>query len=80
MKSIADELPVKVDLLTSNFYVLIDFFPNLPREAMKVVALISGGKDSCFNMLHCVANGHEIEALANLKPLDKAGKGIITSK
>ncbi|KAG5438941.1 hypothetical protein PCANB_002271 [Pneumocystis canis] len=23
---------------------------------MKVVALISGGKDSCFNMMHCIAN------------------------
>jgi len=35
---------------------------------MKVVALISGGKDSCFNMMHCVANGHDIVALANLRP------------
>ena len=35
---------------------------------MKVVALISGGKDSCYNMLQCVAHGHEIVALANLKP------------
>ncbi|CAG8707052.1 5245_t:CDS:10, partial [Cetraspora pellucida] len=33
-----------------------------------VVALISGGKDSCYNMMHCVANGHQITALANLKP------------
>ncbi|KAK7502798.1 hypothetical protein BaRGS_00006048 [Batillaria attramentaria] len=38
---------------------------------MKTVALISGGKDSCFNMMHCVAEGHEIVALANLKPKDK---------
>ncbi|KAG8197082.1 hypothetical protein JTE90_004348 [Oedothorax gibbosus] len=35
---------------------------------MKVVALISGGKDSCYNMLQCVENGHEIVALAHLKP------------
>ena len=35
---------------------------------MKVVALISGGKDSTFNAMHCVANGHEIIALANLMP------------
>ena len=35
---------------------------------MKVVALISGGKDSCYNMIECVRNGHEIVALANLKP------------
>lgn len=37
---------------------------------MRTVALISGGKDSCFNMLHCVAAGHEIVALANLRPND----------
>ncbi|XP_028417440.1 diphthine--ammonia ligase-like [Dendronephthya gigantea] len=35
---------------------------------MKVVALVSGGKDSCYNMMQCVAHGHEIVALANLKP------------
>lgn len=35
---------------------------------MKVVALISGGKDSCFNMMQCIAAGHEIIALANIKP------------
>lgn len=41
---------------------------------MKVVALISGGKDSCHNMLHCIAEGHDIVALAHLKPaeLDEA--------
>jgi diphthine-ammonia ligase len=40
---------------------------------MKVVALLSGGKDSCFNMMHCIANGHEIVALATLIP--EEGKG-----
>ncbi|XP_072030489.1 uncharacterized protein [Amphiura filiformis] len=35
---------------------------------MKVVALISGGKDSCYNMIQCVAEGHELVALANLYP------------
>ncbi|XP_071758324.2 diphthine--ammonia ligase [Centroberyx gerrardi] len=35
---------------------------------MKVVALISGGKDSCYNMMQCVAAGHRIAALANLRP------------
>ncbi|XP_053142563.1 diphthine--ammonia ligase isoform X6 [Hemicordylus capensis] len=35
---------------------------------MKVVALISGGKDSCYNMMHCIAAGHQIVALANLRP------------
>lgn len=35
---------------------------------LKVVALISGGKDSLFSILHCLANGHEVVALANLHP------------
>lgn len=38
---------------------------------MKVVALISGGKDSSFNMMQCIAAGHEIVALANLYPVGK---------
>ncbi|KAJ3272501.1 hypothetical protein HDV01_005452 [Terramyces sp. JEL0728] len=33
---------------------------------MKLVGLISGGKDSCYNMIECARNGHEIVALANL--------------
>ncbi|CAM6112575.1 unnamed protein product [Calypogeia fissa] len=36
---------------------------------MKVVALVSGGKDSCYNMQLCESYGHEIVALANLLPL-----------
>lgn len=35
---------------------------------MKVVALISGGKDSCYNLMCCQQHGHEIVALANLFP------------
>lgn len=35
---------------------------------MKVIALLSGGKDSTFNMMECVKNGHEIVALVNLRP------------
>ncbi|CAG8638906.1 1580_t:CDS:10 [Dentiscutata erythropus] len=46
---------------------------------MKIVALISGGKDSCFNMMHCVANGHQITALANLKPLTDSRKDELDS-
>uniref|UniRef100_A0A2P2KEG4 Diphthine--ammonia ligase n=1 Tax=Rhizophora mucronata TaxID=61149 RepID=A0A2P2KEG4_RHIMU len=37
---------------------------------MKVVALVSGGKDSCYAMMKCVRYGHEIVALANLMPAD----------
>ncbi|CAF2859442.1 unnamed protein product [Rotaria sp. Silwood2] len=35
---------------------------------MKVIALISGGKDGTFNMMECVKNDHEIVALLCLKP------------
>ncbi|KAL6941457.1 hypothetical protein ACO0RG_002588 [Hanseniaspora osmophila] len=35
---------------------------------MKFVALVSGGKDSCYNILHCLCNGHELAAMANLHP------------
>ncbi|XP_071549969.1 uncharacterized protein [Panulirus ornatus] len=35
---------------------------------MRVVGLVSGGKDSCFNLLQCVAAGHQVVALANLAP------------
>ncbi|KAL4711110.1 hypothetical protein ACJJTC_009481, partial [Scirpophaga incertulas] len=38
---------------------------------MKTVALISGGKDSCYNMMQCIAAGHTIVALANLQPMHK---------
>ncbi|KAJ8442254.1 hypothetical protein Cgig2_005194 [Carnegiea gigantea] len=37
---------------------------------MKVVALVSGGKDSCYAMMQCIRYGHEIVALANLLPVD----------
>ncbi|KAL6156200.1 hypothetical protein ACJBU6_05331 [Exserohilum turcicum] len=35
---------------------------------LNVIALISGGKDSLFSILHCQANGHSVVALANLHP------------
>jgi diphthine-ammonia ligase len=35
---------------------------------LNVVALISGGKDSFYSILHCVQNGHNVVALANLHP------------
>lgn len=37
---------------------------------MKFVALVSGGKDSCYNIIHCLKQGHELVALANLHPAD----------
>ena len=41
---------------------------------MKYVALLSGGKDSCFNLLHCERNGHTLVAAASLSPGE--GKGM----
>ncbi|KAF2266289.1 adenine nucleotide alpha hydrolases-like protein [Lojkania enalia] len=35
---------------------------------LNVIALISGGKDSLFSILHCMAAGHKIVALANIHP------------
>lgn len=36
---------------------------------MKILALISGGKDSIFNIIKCMESGHELVALANLYPV-----------
>ncbi|WVQ98311.1 hypothetical protein IAU59_005434 [Kwoniella sp. CBS 9459] len=41
---------------------------SLPGVKQKVIGLVSGGKDSCFNLMHCLANGHELVALATLTP------------
>lgn len=35
---------------------------------MKFVALLSGGKDSCYNIIKCQSYGHELVCLANLFP------------
>ncbi|KAF7892774.1 uncharacterized protein EAF02_000312 [Botrytis sinoallii] len=37
-------------------------------ESLNVIALVSGGKDSFFSILHCIQNGHKIVALGNLHP------------
>lgn len=36
-----------------------------------VIALISGGKDSIFSILHCLANGHRVVGLGNLYPSER---------
>jgi hypothetical protein len=48
------------------------FFPlsSLLFFPMKIVGLVSGGKDSCYNLVRCVAMGHELVAIANLAPKD----------
>lgn len=35
---------------------------------MKYIGLLSGGKDSCYNLVHCHKNGHELVAVASLGP------------
>lgn len=43
--------------------------PNtIPGGGLSVIALVSGGKDSFFSVLHCLENGHRLVALANLHP------------
>lgn len=37
----------------------------------KIVALLSGGKDSTYTIIKCVSEGHEIVALAHLSPPPK---------
>lgn len=37
----------------------------------------SGGKDSCYNMMQCVAAGHQIVALANLRPADTGEEKVL---
>ncbi|PFH55795.1 hypothetical protein XA68_17613 [Ophiocordyceps unilateralis] len=44
----------------------------MSKERLDVIALISGGKDSFFSLLHCLQHGHAVVALANLFP---AGPG-----
>jgi diphthine-ammonia ligase len=43
---------------------------------MKFIALISGGKDSIFNILKCIEKGHELVAVANLYPKGKKKKKL----
>ena len=40
----------------------------MATSSLNVIALISGGKDSFFSLLHCLANNHAVIALANLCP------------
>jgi diphthine-ammonia ligase len=44
--------------------------------SLNVIALVSGGKDSFFSILHCLANGHRLVALANLHPPEGGDEDI----
>ncbi|KAI0555156.1 hypothetical protein F4679DRAFT_153897 [Xylaria curta] len=53
------------------------------QGSLSVIALISGGKDSFYSILHCQANGHRVVALANLYPsgaVEKAVAGVEPSQ
>ncbi|KAK5097799.1 hypothetical protein LTR70_002841 [Exophiala xenobiotica] len=41
--------------------------------SLNVIGLVSGGKDSLFSLAHCVKNGHNVVALANLYPRVEGG-------
>lgn len=61
--------------LTSIYYSTIELYRAKMAEH-KVLGLVSGGKDSCFNLLHCVANGHEVVALGTLTPESGTGESF----
>ena len=45
---------------------------------MKVIGLISGGKDSVYNLMQCIKNGHEIICLGHLaRPTNVGGKHLL---
>lgn len=44
-------------------------------KSFDVIGLISGGKDSLFSLLHCLANTHRVVALANLYPPEELSLG-----
>ncbi|KAI0193301.1 hypothetical protein EV127DRAFT_335446 [Xylaria flabelliformis] len=46
------------------------------QGSLSVIALISGGKDSFYSILHCQANGHRVVALANLYPSETVEKAV----
>lgn len=43
-------------------------------ESLNVIALISGGKDSFYSLIHCLRNGHRVVALGNLYPPPPQGE------
>ena len=47
-------------------------------QSLNVVGLISGGKDSFYSLLHCIANQHRVIALANLYPPGVTSPSVTT--
>lgn len=44
-------------------------------KSLNIIGLVSGGKDSFFSLLHCLANNHRVVALANLYPPGASSMG-----
>ena len=62
-------------------YFITAFIEGLqPGVKMRVVGLVSGGKDSCYNLINVVAEGHELVALANLRLREDAWISWIVSR
>ena len=51
-----------------NYFLFIVDYKVFFKIKMKFVALISGGKDSIFNIIKCIEKGHELILLINLYP------------
>ncbi|EXJ79284.1 hypothetical protein A1O3_08786 [Capronia epimyces CBS 606.96] len=64
------EMGSKTEMKTSMSMSKSEFKPE--SDPLNVIALISGGKDSLYSLLHCLENGHKIVALANLYPRARA--------
>ena len=45
--------------------------------SLSISLFFSGGKDSCYNMMQCIAAGHQIVALANLRPAENQGNQYV---
>ncbi|KAF9585953.1 hypothetical protein BGW38_010811 [Lunasporangiospora selenospora] len=53
--------------------------PPPPTQVSIAISVANGGKDSFYNLMQCVANGHTVIALANLRPPLEAKKDEIDS-
>ncbi|KAI9053374.1 hypothetical protein LZ554_002333 [Drepanopeziza brunnea f. sp. 'monogermtubi'] len=51
----------------------------MATKSLQVIALISGGKDSFYSVLHCIQNGHQVVALGNLYPAPPAPSSAAAS-
>lgn len=65
---------LKLVIDNDKLYQLYTTIAKMQPQTMKVFALISGGKDSIFNIKRCIDQGHVIVALGNLYNYDEEAK------